>query len=424
MIEGEKKSAGSVNLWRLVILDTIRGTYQFNKKSNTTGLNSDDLHYATKLVLFSEYQKNFEKFMAVREKNILRVVRKLGLESRFDAVEVVRLLMLQKYFPFSANKQPEDVWIDYLSSLSRTTLDSHKLNKVTVEDVYELMRTFIDKQRLDEVGFFNSLQLWFVDLVRDSRIRGIVDFTFILDRVADAMTCLVVGWLGYRKSEYGFPLSAIHVEPNLDILDNSHIPFRFKLKWVVPKTNGSLKLNREITSQCYQVASELNELFQPPNGEPCLYKSSGSIKNQPTSNQSGVYLEKRVKSNWLLFVRRYKPFNDVLELNRLSMKENSELSLSETQKFTELSQQYELSSARGKHLLESSKKLREGSIILNCTYIAGARPLGRFKNSLIEYQQTGDISNIEHKNVVENYLSEETKVWLSGSNSRIDVSVR
>ncbi|MDU0114011.1 hypothetical protein RT723_13575 [Psychrosphaera aquimarina] len=418
--EGENKSAGSVNLWRLVILDTIRGTYQFNKKSNTTGLNSDELHYATKLVLFSEYQNNFEKVMAVREKNILMVVRELGLESRFDAVEVIRLLMLQKYLPFNASKEPEDIWIDYLSSLSRSTVDSHKLNKVTVENIYELMRKFIDKQRLDEVAFFNSLQLWFLDLVRDSRVRGIVDFTFTLERVADAMTCLIVGWLGYRKSEYGFPLSAIHAEPNLDILDNSHIPFRFKLKWVVPKTNGSSKLDREITSQCYQVASELNVLFQPPNGGPCLYKSSGLIKKQPTSNQSGVYLEMRVKSNWFIFVQRYKPFNDVLELDRLSMKKNSELSLSEKQRFTELSHQYDLSSARGKHLLESSKALREGIVILNCTYVAGSRALERFKNSLIEYQQTGDISNLEHKKVVENYLSAETKVWLSGSNSRID----
>lgn len=418
--EGENQNAGSVNQWRLIILDTIRGTYQFNKKSNTTGLNSDELHYATKLVLFNEYQKNFEKIMAVREKNILMVVRELGLESRFDAVEVVRLLMLQKYFPFNASKHPEDIWLDYLCSLSRTTVDSHKLNKITIEDIYGLMRKFIDKQRLEEEAFFNSLHVWFVDLVRDSRVRGIVDFIFALDRVADAMTCLMVGWLGYRKSEYGFPLSAIHIEPNLDILDNSHVPFRFKLKWVVPKTNGALKLDREITSQCYQVALELNELFQPSNGGPCLYKSSGSIKNQPTSNQSGVYLEKRVKSNWFGFVQRYMPFNDVLELERLSMKENIELSLSHKQRFKELIQRYDLSSARGKHLLESSKELREGLVILNCTYVAGARPLECFKNSLIEYQQTGDISNLEHKKVVEKYLSEETKIWLSSSNSRID----
>lgn len=422
VVEGSanESGAGSIYAWRCVLLDTIRGTYKLNKKNNTTGLNSDDLNITMMSALFKEYKYHFEKVQSLREENIYEVIKAIGLELRFDAVEVIRILMLQKHYPFEAHKAPETIWCDYLCSLSKTIVNSEKLRQITVEDVYALMRAIIDKKRFDKKTFMSSLHHWYIELMGDKQVRGIVDFISEINNVADAMTCLIVSWLGYRKSEFGFPISAIHAEPNLDILDSSHVPFRFKLKWVVPKTNGSTKLNREITSQCYQVATQLNEFFQPQEGAPCLYKASDTIKNGPASNKSGVYLEGRVKSNWFNFVWKYEPFKQVLELERLSAKDHVILTPFERQKLTKLSLQYDLSSARSQHLLNTSKELRHDSAILECTYIAGARALGRFKESLIEYQRTSNITDVNHKTVVENYLSNDTKAWLSAERNDLD----
>jgi len=406
------KNTGSINAWRGVLLDTIRGAYKKNKKNNTTGLNSDYLSCTMTSALFNEYQSHFEKVLSLREENIYEVIKKLELELRFDAVEVIRTLMLQKHYPFESHKKPGSVWSDYLSSINSTHIDNEVISQMTVESIYDLMDQVINKQRLSEKEFMNSLHNWYACLMGDKEARGIVDFTNEIKRVLDAMTCLVVGWLGYRKSEFGFPLSAISVESNLDILDNSYVPFRFKLKWLVPKTNGSTKLDREITSQCYQVATQLHDFFQPQEGAPCLYKASGTIKFSPTHNKSGVYIENRVKSNWAHFVWHYEPFNEILELQRLSEKNNSELTVSEKQKMNELGLKYNLLSARGQHLLDTAKELRRDIVILSCTYVNGARAQGRFKDSLIEYKRTGNITDPQHKEVVEKYLSDDTKNWL------------
>ncbi|GLX84556.1 hypothetical protein tloyanaT_08080 [Thalassotalea loyana] len=413
MVEGQ--SHGSINSWRNVLLDTIRGTYKLNKKRNTVGLNSDSLNSTMMSALFNEYQHFFEKVQSLREENIYEVIKTLGLELRFDALEVIRILMLQKYYPYEASKKPEAVWCNYLSSLNNTHVSSEKFCQTTAEDIYILMRNIIEKQRLDEKAFMKSLNHWYIALMVDKNARGIVDFISETNRVSDAMTCLLMSWLGYRKSEFGFPLSAIHAESNLDILDNSHVPFRFKLKWVVPKTNGTTKLDREITSQCYQVAAQLDEFHQPPEGAPCLYKEKFA-----TSNKSEVYTESRVKSNWSNFVWQYKPFKQVIELQRLSQIDKEELTPAEKEALNELSQLYNLSSARAQHLLETCKELRRDIVILNCTYVAGARSLARFKVSLLEYQRAGNITDVEHRAVVENYLSDDTKAWLREEKSNLD----
>jgi len=238
--------------------------------------------------------------------------------------------------------------------------------------------------------------------------KNLTNLTKEFERVSDAMTCLVIAWLGYRKSEFGFPLDAINIEPNLDILDSSHVPFRFKLKWFVPKTNGNTKLDREITSQCYQLAAQLNELIQPKKGEPCLYTSTGGDKNCPTHNKSNLYIDKRVKSNWLSFVEKYQPFNEVTELQRLSQHDVTTLSLTEKASLQQLSARYDLSSARAINLLQTSKEVRRDLFKLKCTGFY-SESYKEFKKSLDQFIETGDITNPEHMAVVQTCLSEETR---------------
>lgn len=408
---GSRKETSNSHVAK-VFADTIRGTFQqSNGQYGTNYLSRNIVNCELEKALFVEYQTHFEKVKSLLIENICDVANHLGLEMRFDSVEVIRILMLQKYYPFEAHKTPSSVWSVYLSSLNKTHVDYDRLSKITVDDVYTLMSQTIQKQTLDKVAFLASLQKWSNKLIDTNRSVTYREMIGEFERISDSMTSLMVAWLGYRRNEFGFPLNAIHVEQNLDILDNSHVPFRFKLKWIVPKTNGKTKVNREITSQCYQIAAQLNQLFQPPIEGPCLYKTTGSQKKKLTSNYSGEYIETRIRSNWAKFVMHYPPFLDVNELERLSLREASSLSQHEQNRLSSLIEIYDLTSARTQHLLNTSKVVRQDYKKLACTAFEGTIQ-SKFKESLMEFHNTGDISDPDHKIIVDKYLSAETKAWL------------
>lgn len=406
--------------WMKVQLETIQGTFVPDKKIvQESSRTRNKINNSMKEALFDQYQHHFEKIQSLGEQNIQELAKELGLTIRFDVIEVIRVLMLQKYYSFTSSKTPESVWNSYLSSLDKTHIDCHKLKNKTVTDIYAKMTEIISKKQQDKVSFLAVLSKWSLEKMvgKDARL---IELTREFDRVSAAMISLVVAWLGYRKSEFGFPLNAIHIEPNLDILDNSYVPFRFKLKWIVPKTNKKTKIDREITSQCYQLAVQLSEFLQQPEGAPCLYKQWGRDKNKTTPSKSGVYIDKRVKENWDSFVTQYQPFNEVSELQYLSQLDEVVLSSDEKEKLHELSQEYDLLSARTHNLLATCREVRRDLARLNCTSFGGCKPQARFKKSLLEYSKTGDISNTEHKKIVEEYLSEDTKAWLKSDEVNLD----
>ena len=83
--------------WRKVMIDVIQGSFLPNKNKSNHKITRDKVSSAMEVSLFRNYQVYFEKVQSLRESNIHQVVKKLGLEMRFDAVEVIRVLMLQKY---------------------------------------------------------------------------------------------------------------------------------------------------------------------------------------------------------------------------------------------------------------------------------------------------------------------------------------
>lgn len=411
-LELDKRKNKSLSYITKVFVQTIDGSFKYrNEKYGEKNLSSNEVNNTYKKSLFDEYKSHFEKVQSLREENIVKVAKALGLELRFDAVEVIRILMLQKYYPIEATKYPETIWKLYVSSLSTTEIDSQRLYRMTVNDIYSLMSNVLKGSLLNESTFFKSLNDWFCELVGQRREVSYRQLLREFERVSAAMTSLMVAWLGYRKSEFGFPLNAIHVEQNLDILDNSHVPFRFKLKWLVPKTNGKTKIDREVTSQCYQIAAQLNELFQPPEEAPCLYTMTGSQKGIAASNESGPIIETRVKLNWEAFVWRYRPFQQILELKRLSEKGVTNLSQREKEKLMKLSSKYDLSSVRAKHLLNTCEEVRRDIVRIYCTGFGGKRQI-KFKVSLLEFHHTGCISDPEHHLIINEYLSKQTKSWL------------
>jgi hypothetical protein len=111
--------------------------------------------------------------------------------------------------------------------------------------------------------------------------------------------------LGWRESEYGFDFGSISVEENLDFLDQERFPSRFKVNWLVPKTHGSTKIDREITYPAYVKIKRLKEFIGAKGTMPCLYPTAKSNKNP---NRSGAPVQRAVPLMWTHFVSHYPPF--------------------------------------------------------------------------------------------------------------------
>lgn len=401
-----------------VILAALQG--KGFQQHRTEHILHHELYSATKEIAFNFYQIHFEKAMALNEICIEKLVLKLGLNSRFDAVETIRVLMLQKYHALEGHKEPNVVWENYLASLGKTFLDSKQLTAITVNNVYEMMQGVVLEEKQDEATFLNSLNSWVRCRPNPNSKQTYKSFIKELNQVNYAMTTLVVAWLGYRVSEFGFPLSCIQVAPNLDILDSSYVPFRFWLKWFVPKTNKMVKIDREITSQCYQIAAQLNDLFEINDDSPCLYEIVGVRIDRDKKNKSVGIIESKIRSNWGNFVNKYQPFIDVVRLEALSRKVIEELSEDEKKEYMLLNETYTLNSVRFDHLLKTAKKVKEDWKVLSVTSLEGAQSASLLRKSLEAFIHNGLIKNKQYKDVIENYLSDDTKSALRSGRITLD----
>ncbi|HHF3048166.1 TPA: hypothetical protein ACPJ02_003761 [Vibrio alginolyticus] len=405
----EKKLPNSLHE---VMLTAILRSVEYKPAAHRAGVNLNALAVEVKDALFEEYSKRFELVMSLKDQSIEALVIELGLSSRSDSVELIRILMLQKYLGLEGHKTSHEVWQGYLLSLDKTFLEAESFSHLSVDDVYEKMQAIVSKQRLGREPFLADIGAWASKIFSNQESKTYKGFKAAIDIPFYAMTSLVVAWTGYRQSEFGFSLSAIQSEPNLDILDNAHVPFRFKLKWLVPKTGGSTKINREITSQCYQVAAQLNEVFGHEGDVPCLYSYAGKAKKE-NINKSGPYIEHRVKANWEGFVRAYQPFNDVIKLDTLNSKHTTQLTIDEQKELELLSAKYSIGSARYKNLLSCAQEVKKDWLRLSCTSFNSAKAQRALKASLILFSKGESLENTKHQEIIETYLSDETKALLS-----------
>ncbi|WP_394243553.1 hypothetical protein [Vibrio astriarenae] len=157
----------------------------------------------------------------------------------------------------------------------------------------------------DKVDTALPTEQWFRDL--GLVIREGAKSTYLhefIARVADAGLIQVVALNGWRESEYGWSLQDIHITRNRDALDQHTMPFRYSVKWVIPKTHDKAKLNREITQSTYLAAQQLAQLVVASHGCPALYPSY-RFKAAQTSEEA---VAGRVSNLWRHFVDYYPPF--------------------------------------------------------------------------------------------------------------------
>ncbi|WP_404764707.1 hypothetical protein [Vibrio alginolyticus] len=397
-----------------VILSAITGCKFDDERKTTKGINHCQLLSEVQDLVYEYYKVHFDNAMSLNENCIEEVVLTLGLGMRFDSIEVIRVLMLQKYYGLSGHKDSNQVWKGYLSSLDNSFLDENGLKNLSVENIYRIMDEVIFIQFLKKDEFLVKLKEWGALLIERGNEATYRSFKKQLNIISCAMTNLFTAYTVYRASEYGFPLTAVNTEPNIDILDNAYVPFRFKLKWIVPKTNGKTKIDREITSQCFQIAVQLHELFDVQEGSPCLYDNN--------NDNSETFINSRVKANWQGFVENYQPFVDVLQLEELQHKQYLSLTFQEKKELERLSEVYKPHSSKFKRILGTAKDVRESLPRLRCTSFFGEKAQRELKESLLSYIESGDINNPLYKDVIETCLSPETKDSLRSGSIVLDLN--
>lgn len=98
-----------------VLLSGLSNVKNWADWNSCKGINFESLFKEVQDVVFSQFEANFEKVSSLKQSVIDETVNVLGLSARFDGVEVVRTLMLQKNWWLSGNKTPSEVWQGYLA---------------------------------------------------------------------------------------------------------------------------------------------------------------------------------------------------------------------------------------------------------------------------------------------------------------------
>lgn len=142
--------------------------------------------------------------------------------------------------------------------------------------------------------------------------------------ITSAGCTLMLSLLGWRGSEMGFPMSAINIDYNIDALDQAWYPLRFHVKWLVPKTAGNTKIEREITQNVFIIASMLQKLVKADDHQPCLYPTAYNSDAQLGERvfESHPRMANRCAINWESYVYNCDYFHALTQIDTYEQKDN------------------------------------------------------------------------------------------------------
>ncbi|WP_372758275.1 hypothetical protein [Litorivivens sp.] len=265
---------------------------------------------------YEAFTKNYNKYSLIctitRLYVIDEIIFKAKLPHRFDTQEFIRSLLIATHLD-DFGKPADSIFAEYASAL-RSEQSSFCL---TFDEMYnvcnEVLKTHTNTITEDTcqaflAAYFSSKNIVGLSLnVSNKAKHGVRLVSRLISHVESAGLLCFVAQTGWRRSEFGFPFSAIHVCKNSDVLDGLYTPWRFNVKWVVPKTHGESKVDREITSHSYFIA-KLLDLFNKDDRNPALYRVRGDSLQQAHLSQAPV--NNRVAMMWHHFIRHYDGFND------------------------------------------------------------------------------------------------------------------
>lgn len=353
-----------------------------------------------KAVFHQHYNEIIVTQKAFTLDTITAIVDELGLpETRFDTHEFTRSMLFTRFYG-NKLKARESICSEYKASLLKDGSNDEIDFKWEVAEFdaicdKHLRNHTINIDKVNEICSCNSKAL------RQGKVNNNLD-ALLKDVEAAGVTCFTA-YTGWRASEFGFPVSAISIVINNDILDSVYCPFRFYVNWIAPKTSGETLLEREITLSTCVISKQLAELN-------CSHDKAALVSRK-FSNTTTLrrIIADEVSRLWSIFPYHYKPFVVLDELQFL-LEIQGELKGEEKNRLLYLMAQYDLDNSSVKELILLRDRLKSESLLRELSqrsYTINGSTV-RFSETLRRYL-SGEL-NKKDAGLINANLSEDTKV--------------
>lgn len=231
---------------------------------------------------------------------------------------------------------------------------------------------------------------------------------------AAGLTCFVA-LTGWRKSEFGFPFSAIKQSTNLDKLDEYAFPFRYQVDWHIYKTHGKVRQLREITFSTAVLATQISKLIGTDKNAPCLYYTTPAKRDLYESCSKVSNATIGLWEHYIHHYRGFKLLDDHQSWQQMAQYINSGMPLSFEQK-RQQAQLLKLRSADNWNNIKIDGNLKEAW--LKCReewprleFSSYGRNLRAKKDWLARYRNNRLRS--DWSELLDKHLSQETKDWIT-----------
>lgn len=278
-----------------------------------------DVAYEMAEILKSKYQRYMLPLLQhdylLSDESIDRVIKRFNLSNDLHIRDKITFLV--EHVSLSQN-------IELVRKSFNGDLQHISLEQLTIA-INEIKQSAPVEVTMPDSDFYEQLGI-------PKTSRSIIN-SFV-KTIRDAGLTYFVSLNGWRKSEYGFPLTSVSSIENTDPLDKHAYPIRFIVDWHVFKTHGDTITQREITHTSYRLINQLSLLHESHETCPAMYFAKADAKDL---KNSGKRIEASVKSNWTRFIDNYEPFKAIGTQNQIdailaASKPDSVLSFEDAQK--------------------------------------------------------------------------------------------
>ncbi len=357
----------------------------------------------------ANYKNIAAEYLLYTEEGLKRLTVALSLMQNQNTTEFLRALLLA---------ETKNVNVDVntlLQNLSPALYYTDKTKKAITYKQLQAAKTKVLADLLTTMDVPDLSKRFYKALgVHRRNVRAShYECNLLLSYVEAAGVTQFVALTGWRSSEFGFPWQAIDVKVNRDTLDAAFRPLRFHVNWVVPKTHGSTKIEREISQFAYILAMQLHDWLGQDSTLPCLYFYNGK-KDSKHKNTSHNRIKFRVEQLWQNFVQNYAPFVELRQLDTLTAG-NATLK-EQVPELKRLNEKYRPSAAitQLRHVME---KVENELPRILARGIANTREENAMNKDSVYAYLKGSLPD-ERKVVWDEYLGEDIKDYLHGLNAK------
>lgn len=284
----------------------------------------DKLEFIYEITL-NNFVRNFNDYAEIScafdIDTINEIVKSTGLPDRYDAQEFIRSMLFSLLIDENV-KSGVSIYKEYFSALT----EAKEAPDLSIENFVLISDQIIESRKKLLSGNREEIRktcIKYIDKVAvESNCEGVRQLKAGLNMVAACGVTLLLGLLGWRRSEFGFSLEDITLKQNETVLDNLYTPLRFIANWTVRKTSGQTKLDREISQSAYLIVFLLDKLNESGQTSPALYYASKArSKGETAPSDSSLYIANLVDYAWPDFIRNYSEKDAILNGNDKELKQ-------------------------------------------------------------------------------------------------------